>query len=45
MRRIEYIAVHCTAGRQTQTVADLLAEFRRKGWKNPDAKSMDTKIN
>ena len=35
MRRIEYIAVHCTAGRQTQTVADLLAEFRRKGWKNP----------
>lgn len=35
MRRIGYIAVHCTAGRQTQTVSDLQAEFRRKGWKNP----------
>ena len=35
MRRIEYRAVHCTAGCQTQTVADLLAEFIRKGWKNP----------
>ena len=34
MRRVEYIAVHCTAGRQTQTVSDLQAEFRRKGWKN-----------
>ena len=35
MREIKYIAVHCTAGRQTQTVSDLQAEFRRKGWKNP----------
>jgi N-acetylmuramoyl-L-alanine amidase len=35
MRDIKYIAVHCTAGRQTQTIADLQAEFRRKGWKNP----------
>ncbi len=35
MRKIEYIAVHCTAGSQVQTIADLQAEFRRKGWKNP----------
>lgn len=35
MRKIEYIAVHCTAGSQNQTVGDLLSEFRRKGWKNP----------
>lgn len=35
MRRVEYIAVHCTAGRQTQTVSDLQAEFRRKGWVYP----------
>ena len=35
MRKIQFIAVHCTAGHQTQTIADLQAEFRRKGWKNP----------
>lgn len=35
MRKIEYIAVHCTAGRQTQLESDLWAEFKRKGWKNP----------
>ena len=35
MRKIGYIAVHCTAGRQTQTVSDLQAEFRRKGWVYP----------
>ena len=35
MRTIRYIAVHCTAGTQKQTIADLNAEFRRKGWKNP----------
>lgn len=35
MRKIKYIAVHCTAGNQGQTVGDLRAEFRRKGWKNP----------
>ena len=27
--------MHCTAGSQRQTVADLQAEFKRKGWKNP----------
>lgn len=35
MRRITHIFVHCTAGPQTQTLADLRAEFRHKGWKNP----------
>ena len=35
MRKIGYIAVHCTAGRQTQTVSALQAEFRRKGWVYP----------
>ncbi len=35
MRNIKYIAVHCTAGRQTQTIGDLEREFRQKGWKNP----------
>lgn len=35
MRTIKYIAVHCTAGNQRATVADLMAEFRRKGWKHP----------
>ena len=35
MRKIDYIAVHCTAGSQRQTISDLQAEFRRKSWKNP----------
>lgn len=35
MRTILRIFVHCTAGSQRQTLADLQAEFRRKGWKNP----------
>ena len=35
MRKIDYIAVHCTAGSQKQTIPDLQAEFKRKGWKNP----------
>lgn len=35
MRQIERIFVHCTAGSQRQTLADLQNEFRRKGWKNP----------
>lgn len=35
MRKIKYIAVHCTASRQTWTVADLKKEFKRKGWQNP----------
>lgn len=35
MRTVKYIAVHCTAGSQKQTVGDLLTEFKKKGWKNP----------
>lgn len=35
MRDIRYISVHCTAGSQRQTIADLQAEFKRKGWRNP----------
>lgn len=35
MGKIKYIAVHCTAGSQKATVNDLLAEFKRKGWKAP----------
>lgn len=35
MRKIERIFVHCTAGSQKQTIEDLKAEFKRKGWKNP----------
>lgn len=35
MRKIERIFVHCTASWQTQTVDDLKAEFKAKGWKNP----------
>lgn len=35
MRKIKYIAVHCTAGSQKQTINDLKAEFKRKGWKYP----------
>ena len=35
MRQIKYIAVHCTAGSQKQSIEDLRAEFRRKGWKKP----------
>ena len=35
MRSIKRIFVHCTAGSQKQTIADLKAEFKRKGWRNP----------
>lgn len=35
MRKIKYIAIHCTAGSQKATVNDLMAEFKRKRWKNP----------
>ena len=35
MRKIKYIAVHCTAGSQQATVRDLELEFKRKGWKAP----------
>jgi len=35
MRNIKYLAVHCTASSQRMTIDNLLAEFRRKGWKYP----------
>lgn len=35
MRQIKRIFVHCTAGSQKQTIDDLKAEFRRKGWIYP----------
>lgn len=35
MRSIKRIFVHCTAGWQTQTIAQLKAEFKAKGWQNP----------
>lgn len=35
MRSIKKVFVHCTAGNQRQTVADLQAEFKRKKWKHP----------
>lgn len=35
MRKIERIFIHCTAGSQKQTIEDLRAEFKRKGWTNP----------
>lgn len=34
MRTIKRIFIHCTAGHQSQTIEDLKAEFRSKGWKN-----------
>ena len=34
-RQIKRIFVHCTAGSQRQSIDDLKAEFRRKGWDNP----------
>lgn len=35
MRKIKYIAIHCTASSQRWGVKELNEEFRRKGWKNP----------
>lgn len=35
MRIIKFIAVHCTASYQTETIDGLRKEFKRKGWKNP----------
>lgn len=35
MRQITRIFVHCTASPQSWGRAELLAEFRRKGWHNP----------
>lgn len=34
-RTIKIIFVHCTASWQTQTIDDLKAEFKARGWKNP----------
>lgn len=35
MRYIKYIIVHCSASNQEWNAKNLLAEFKRKGWKNP----------
>ena len=35
MRKIKRIFVHCTAGSQHQSIEDLKAEFRQKGWQFP----------
>lgn len=35
MRTIKRIFIHCTAGNQNQTIDNLMAEFKNKGWKNP----------
>lgn len=35
MRKIKYLIVHATGGWTHQTIADLNAEFKRKGWKHP----------
>ena len=35
MRNIQFVAVHCTAGSQKQTIEDLKKEFKNKGWQNP----------
>lgn len=35
MRQIKYIVVHCTATKQTASVASILNDWKRKGWKNP----------
>ncbi|MEP7375526.1 MAG: N-acetylmuramoyl-L-alanine amidase [Chitinophagaceae bacterium] len=34
-RPIKYLVVHCTAGNQKESIDDLLAGFRARGWKNP----------
>jgi N-acetylmuramoyl-L-alanine amidase len=34
-RQINYIVFHCTAGPQTQSVEDIKAYWKSKGWKNP----------
>ena len=35
MRVINYLVVHCTAGSQTETLKQLHAGFKARGWKNP----------
>lgn len=34
MRVIKFLVVHCTAGSQNESKADLIAWFRKLGWKN-----------
>lgn len=34
MRPIKYIVLHCTAGSQKETIAELKAGFKARGWKN-----------
>jgi N-acetyl-anhydromuramyl-L-alanine amidase AmpD len=34
-RTITHLVVHCTAGWQTQTIDDLLREFKERGWEKP----------
>lgn len=34
MRAIKYLVVHCTAGSQKEKLTDLIAWFRKLGWKN-----------
>lgn len=48
MRNIKYIAVHCTAGSQRATVNELLAGFKKRGWRYPGYHyviAMDGKIH
>lgn len=35
MRKIKYIAVHCTAGSQKNSVGDVMKAFQARGWKYP----------
>lgn len=34
MREIKYIVLHCTAGNQKETIEELKAGFKSRGWKN-----------
>lgn len=34
MRVIKYIVIHCTAGSQKETMEELYAGFKARGWKN-----------
>lgn len=34
MRPIKYIVLHCTAGSQNETIAQLFTGFKARGWKN-----------
>lgn len=34
MREVKYLVVHCTAGNQNETKAELIAGFRARGWRN-----------